>query len=112
MSGKKEEKKAYVKEGKNLSTVFCYTAKTFPFLPGCCLFSQPSHTLLHGVNLSSIMDFAFHITPISPACESPSEEQRINFSTWISEGTSCPIAWVIDEDIKQCQPQYWPWQWL
>lgn len=60
--------KINVKAGKSLDTVFCYVARPFPFLPACSLCSQPLPALLHGVALSQILDFAFHIIPcLQPA---------------------------------------------
>lgn len=67
-SGKKEEMKINVKEGKSLAAMFCYVARPFPFLPVCPLCSQPLPALLRGVALSQILDFAFHIIPcLQPA---------------------------------------------
>lgn len=105
-SGKKEERKVYVKDGKRLSMVFCCAAETFPSPPSCPLQSAPVCT---SACWGSASDSGLGISwqTISPACQSPSEEQHIQFCTQASEDTVSHHWWR----CWAVSAQQWPWGW-
>lgn len=100
-SGKKEERKVYVKDGKRLSMVFCCAAF---HLPPAALCSQPLSAHLPAGAQPQILDWAFHGRPfLQPA------KVHLKSSTSSSaprhQRTPCPIT---DEGVEQCQPSSGP----
>lgn len=85
-SSKKKEMKVYVKDGRSLATVFCCAAKTLPSLPSLSPCSQLVCTSAWWGSVSN-SGLCISCHTISPACQSPSEEQHIHFSTQVPEYT-------------------------
>jgi len=86
-----EEIKVYVTEWKSLAMVICYTAKTFRFLPGCFLCSQPLPTLLCGLPLSQVLCFAFHVIPFLQPAKVPLKSSTLTSPPKIQRVCSAPL---------------------